>query len=470
MKEIKTPVIGSQHELRRYLLIDDRIVEHTTDAELALGTVEKHTSNPLFGEDRPWEKRFDNLYANVVFDEEEQFFKVWYSPFIVDHSAKGMNAQQWKETTYQAPRNREMAICYATSTDGINWTKPELGLVEYEGSKTNNILWRGGEGSRAKRAGPHGSGVFKDLLDPDPKRRYKALLKSENLSVAFSSDGVKWDSPTPCPDANSAGDTHNNAFWAPTLDKYVGITRQWSKSFRRQIARTASEDFLTWENTHVVLEGSDERYQTYAMPVFFYGNVYIGLLAIHDQDSDRVWTELAWSPDTRIWRRVLPGTPFIPNGSSEGDYDWGCVFAAASPIFDKDEIRIYYGGNDGLHTSWRNGYFCLATLRPDGFAGYKSRDADRLATVTTAALFDGEHVLRVSADIQRGGSLVVRGLNDEHQVVIESKPLSGSVSDEEIQWLDERALATTNLSRLRLQFAFRHATVYSFSLATREDT
>ena len=36
---------------------------------------------------------------------------------------------------------------------------------------------------------------------------------------------------------------------------------------------------------------------------------------------------------------------------------------------------LYYGGSDGLHTSWRNGFFCLATLRPDGFAGYRATDA-----------------------------------------------------------------------------------------------
>ena len=456
-------------KLRRHLLLDDRIVEDVHNAELVLGAVKKHDANPLFGEDRPWEMRFDNLYANVVFDEAEHLYKVWYSPFIVDHSAKGMSEQQWEKTKYQAPFDREMAICYAISIDGLNWTKPGLQLVDYEGSGTNNILWRGSKGSRAKRAGPHGAGIFKDIVEPDAKRRYKALLKSEILSVAFSSDGVNWNSSITCPQANSAGDTHNNAFWAPTIGKYVGITRQWSKSFRRQIARISSGDFLTWDKPHVVLEGLDERYQTYAMPVFFHGNVYIGLLVIHDQDSDRVWSELTWSPDTTTWHRVLPGTPFIPNGRNEGDYDWGCVFPAACPIFDKDGIRVYYGGNDGLHTSWRNGYFCLATLRPDGFAGYKAKDPDSLATVTTVALFDGNDMLRVSADIQHGGGLVVRGLNVAGEVVIESKPISNSVSDQEVNWSDETVLGAQNSEELRLQFTFRRAIVYSFTLNDNED-
>ncbi len=31
-------------------------------------------------------------------------------------------------------------ICYATSTDGVEWVKPDLGLVEFNGSKHNNIV------------------------------------------------------------------------------------------------------------------------------------------------------------------------------------------------------------------------------------------------------------------------------------------------------------------------------------------
>mgnify|MGYP003315303534 CR=1 FL=1 len=30
--------------------------------------------------------------------------------------------------------------CYAESDDGIHWTRPNLGLVEFNGSKHNNIV------------------------------------------------------------------------------------------------------------------------------------------------------------------------------------------------------------------------------------------------------------------------------------------------------------------------------------------
>ena len=31
-------------------------------------------------------------------------------------------------------------VCYAESSDGISWVRPELGLVEFDGSSRNNII------------------------------------------------------------------------------------------------------------------------------------------------------------------------------------------------------------------------------------------------------------------------------------------------------------------------------------------
>ena len=68
----------------RYLLLDSRIIESTGNAILTVGAVQKDKRNPLFKEDKPWEPRFDNLYANVLYDEDEKLYKCWYSPFIID--------------------------------------------------------------------------------------------------------------------------------------------------------------------------------------------------------------------------------------------------------------------------------------------------------------------------------------------------------------------------------------------------
>jgi hypothetical protein len=453
----------------RYLLLDERIVAQTKNAKLTIGKVEKHRSNPLFGEDKPWERRFDNLYANVIYDEQEKIYKCWYSPFVVDTSSKGMPIEERKRKPYKAPDNREMAICYATSTDGINWVKPELGLIEYDGSKANNILWRG-IGARGEHwEGPHGTGIFKDLRDPDAGRRYKAFLKSDILSVAFSADGIRWGAAIARPTADSAGDTHNNAFWSPTLGKYVGITRDWGEPFGRQVSRTSSTDFLDWKKCDVVLEGLEEDLQTYAMPVFYHGGVYLGLVAIHAQEADRVWTELTWSPDTVKWHRVLPGTPLIPNTGMEGDYDWGCVYAAASPVFLEDEIRLYYGGSDGLHTSWRNGFFCLATLRPDGFAGYEQKDSGKAAEILTSAIDGNRGTLYLSADVRAGGSVQVELLDDQGARVASSVPLTKTVSDGKVAWKGAARRQGLFDEPIRLKFLLRSAKLYSFRLAGQLD-
>jgi hypothetical protein len=460
---------ANELERDRFLLLDSRIIENTENAEITVGKVQKHKANPLFEEDKPWEKRFDNLYANVLYDEEEKIYKCWYSPFIKDLSSKGLTIEERYQKEYH-PRGREMAICYATSKDGIKWTKPEMGLVEYEGSKANNILWRGGEalpmGDGDHWNGPHGTGIFKDLRDPDPKRRYKALLKTDILSVAFSPDGIHWDGAIACPEADSAGDTHNNAFWAPTLGKYVGITREWGEPNGRQVAWTTSEDFINWKKVEIVLEGLNPRYQTYSMPVFFHGGIYLGLVAIHDQEDDRVWTELTWSPDTKKWNRVSPGTPLIPNSpGKEGEYDWGCVYTAACPVFLEDEIRLYYGASDGHHNIWRNGFLCMASLRPDGFAGYTQANSEKASTITSTQVMYDDRKLRISADVESSGYVKVRVLDGRDKLLAESKPLKGNLTDEKVEWLDEGKIKNLDKKSIKIQLEFEDAIVYSFSFA-----
>ena len=447
---------GSEGE--RFLLLDERIVESVRNAKLTVGTVEKHNRNPLFAEDKPWEPRFDNLYANVVYDEDEGLYKCWYSPFIIDESTTNtpkedrVNGGKFKYQGKHTGRRREMGICYAVSRDGIRWEKPSLGVIEFQGGKENNLVWRG----------PHGSGIFKDPRDPDPTLRYKAFFKGSMISVGFSPDGIHWSDAIECPEANVRGDTHNNAFWAPTLGQYVGITRTWAKPRGRQVARTSSRDFLKWTKAEVVLEGIEKHLQTYAMPVFYYAGVYIGLPAIYNSDTDRTHTELAWSPDTVTWHRIDPGTPLIANSTEKGRYDWGTVYAAACPVLLKDEIRLYYGGCDDKHFGWRNGYFCLATLRPDGFAGYEPISPDVPAVITTRSVLTGGHPIAISADVGKGGSVTATLFDADGNKLAQSTPLRKSAADTELQWPAKLNLAALKGKTIHIEFQLKNARIYSF--------
>jgi hypothetical protein len=280
----------------------------------------------------------------------------------------------------------------------------------------------------------------------------------QGMKVSVSSEGLHWSNPTRCEGVHVQGDTHNNAFWAPTLGKYVGITRTWGAK-GREVARIESEDFVHWSRAEVVLEGTTEDHQPYAMPVFFHGGVYLGLVAIHDQSSDRVWTELAWSPDTKVWSRLSPGAPLIPCSDQKLAYDYGCVYACAYPVFLRDEIRLYYSGSDYVHTGWRVGSLCLATIRPDGFAGYEQETKDRAAVITTTAIPYSGQDIHISADVEEQGSIEVSVVDKGGKLISEAQALSATVTGGRLK-LRQRITA----DEIRLRFELNHAKLYSFRL------
>ena len=460
--------VQSQVEQRKFLVLDSRIIESTENAKLSIGKVKKHAANPLFGEDKPWEKRYDNVYARVLYDEEDQLYKCWYMPFIIDNSAKGMTLAQREEKPYRGPDNRDEGICYAFSKDGIHWEKPELGIVEFLGNSRNNIAVRG----------PHGSSVFKDLREPDPAKRFKALVIGQTtghteLAVAFSADGVHWSQQIPCPEAGIRWDSANNALWVPELGQYVGFTRISSetkvtvngqKQGVRAVGRITSKDFVKWTKVEQVFEGLQPDLQIYCMPVFRYGGVYLGLPVIYHPHEDRSHTELAWSPDTIHWHRVCPGSPLIPQGSERGDYDWGCVYGAAGPVFLEDEIRLYYGGSDGTHGGWRLGYFCLATLRPDGFAGYEPQSTNAPAIITTKPATGYFAALDITADVQVGGSIRVAVVDNQGTELARSKPVNGTVTNGKVRWESGWDATATSGKKIALKFVLENAKLYSFQM------
>ena len=440
-------------EQTKYLVLDVRIIDRVDNAKLTVGTVVKHPRNPLFAEDKPWEPRFDNLYANVLFDENDGLYKCWYSPFIKDGMVAETPREQYATVRYRS-KDREMGICYAVSKDGLEWEKPDLGLVEFDGNAHNNLVIRG----------PHGAGIFKDARDPDPARRYKLFCKhyEKVMSVAFSPEGLHWAEPVGCPEIEVAGDTHNNALWVPELDAYVGITRMWGGEPRvRQVGRTVSKDFLKWTKGEVVLQGLEPHLQTYAMPVFRYAGVYLGLPVIFNTKTDRTHPELAWSPDTVHWHRIDPGTPLIPNAEERGAYDWGCVYPAAYPVFLDDAICLYYGGNNGQHTNWRDGFFCLATLRPDGFAGYEPENPNQPAVLITKPITCAGATLRISADVDKGGSIRVALPDLTGHPVAESEPITQTVTDAPVSWRGDSPLVKGGI--VLLKFTLTAAKLYAFS-------
>jgi hypothetical protein len=437
------------------LLLDSRVTERAEDVRLRIGAPVKHSANPLFREDRPWEPRFDNLYANVLFDEQERIFKCWYSPFLIDDAVSSTLRSQYATKAYK-PLKREMGVCYATSKNGLAWQKPELGIVEFNGSKQNNIVVRG----------PHGAGVFQDRRERDARRRYKMFFKGTHMAALFSPDGLNWSGETEFPEIQAVGDTHNNAFWAPDLGRYVGITRLWDReSNQRLVGRTESEDFLRWSQAKEVLRAlpGEVHRQTYAMPVFQYANLYLGLVMMVNTDTDTVDCELAWSPDTEHWERVCPGQSLIPRGPA-GSCDSGCIYAAAYPVVRDGKLWLYYGGSNGKHTSWRDGFFCLSRLRMDGFAGMEPSRVDGTGVVTTTPFLCSGRTLRVTADTV-GGRIRTSIVGAEKYSLGQCRPITASVTDGVVTWRGAADLAALQGRKIQLRFELNRATLYSFTFS-----
>ena len=103
-----------------------------------------------------------------------------------------------------------ITACLALSEDGIHWERPELGLVEYQGSKKNNLL-------------PDDAFMpyfFEDLHEEDPRKRYKGLIRTGSTTTTmtfdlyYSPDSLTW---TPC-EHNPVIDTAPRiGRWGPTI-------------------------------------------------------------------------------------------------------------------------------------------------------------------------------------------------------------------------------------------------------------
>lgn len=223
---------------RRELFVDDFVIDKLTgDAELRM-----HHPTPreiAIVHDAPWEGSSSGYHT--VFQDGD-LYRMYHRGSHLDVSQGKLGSGRHKPF-----------YCYAESDDGIRWRKPELGIVEFDGSKKNNIILEG--------LGTHNFAPFKDA-NPDcaPEARYKALagIKSEGGLFAFkSADGIHWSLMTDKPViTNGAFDSQNLAFWDPTLGKYraywrtftAGVTKakDWRPSGYRAIRTGTSSDFLQW--------------------------------------------------------------------------------------------------------------------------------------------------------------------------------------------------------------------------------
>ena len=189
---------------RKQLFIDHRFIAASENIQLTVNPPVK-LEKPVIVSDRPWEA-FRFAYHSVA--DDSGLYKMWYSAFDGD---------QWG----QGEQRGKVLVCYAESRDGLHWEKPNLGLVEYKGSKQNNIILDKGFSMKTMS-------VFIDRHAP-PEKRYKMLYDepSANYSdkrVATSADGLRWNFPHVA-SLKHKEDTQHVAFWDTRIKKYVVYIR-----------------------------------------------------------------------------------------------------------------------------------------------------------------------------------------------------------------------------------------------------
>ena len=272
---------------RRELMVDDYLIGTMRGA--ASRRLHRPTRRELaVVHDAPWEGNGGN-YHTVFYDPEfrgtgryRMYYHAWHIP------SDGRQGQP-------------LYIAYCESEDGIHWTKPELGLVEFNGSKANNIVLATINGQQC-----HDLSVFKDP-NPQAKKeaRYKAVGYGRNppgLYALKSPDGIHWslyNHGRPVMTGH-AFDTQNTAFWDPNINQYRAYVRDFDNK-RRDILTATSRDFVHWTTREWLRYPNapkEELYTNQIKPYYRAPHLLIGFPARY---VDRGWTDAT---------RALPSLDF----------------------------------------------------------------------------------------------------------------------------------------------------------------
>jgi len=230
--------------------VDNYLIEKLTNAHLEL-----HHPQPreiAVSHDQPWEGNC-TCYHTVFKDGDR--YRMYYN-------GGHFSFYGWAKARAQ----HEEFTCYAESRDGIHWTKPKLGLVEYQGSKENNIILAG--------KWTHCFAPFKDSNPKcKPGEKYKAVAFCHGirgLHAFRSADGLHWSLLSDEPIiTEGAFDSQNLALWDSTRQRYVAFHR-YIKDGKRDIMTATSEDFLDWSKPVGLAYGDAPREHLYTNAITAY--------------------------------------------------------------------------------------------------------------------------------------------------------------------------------------------------------
>jgi hypothetical protein len=468
---------------KRQLFVDNNLVASAEDVRRTIHQPTKHSGNPVLQGVDTNEGGTRLILLQADRDLETGLFQVWYTTRYEFHFPG-------TEMMGRFP------TLYAESRDGINWRRPNLGLLEVNGSKRNNWVLYG-----------RMYGLMHNPDESDPSRRYLAAVlheppyAREGLYLYASPDKLRWtrirEEPivahkhkSPTFPLGGFDDT-TIVRWDQLLGKFVcdAEVRRSGAPFRGRCICT-SDDLIHWSAPRMTIFQDaidDTDAQVYGHVAFPYESMWIGfprLLRWERTGWKQVEVELSASRDGVNWVRIgdtdkkpvrrnwsgLGNRPvFLPLG---GPDDWDRDFtdvANNGPILVGDELWFFYRGSRNLRPDGKNDWIFavgLAKLRRDGFVSIDA--GTEPGTLTTRPLTLSGNTLHINATAS-GGSLKV-GLAG-----MDGKPLPGfgiddcvtlvgDGTDQIVRWKekDDLSAAKERAEHIRLQFEMTNAELYSF--------
>ncbi|MEO6437452.1 MAG: hypothetical protein ABIP55_17040, partial [Tepidisphaeraceae bacterium] len=471
-----------------------------------LTPLKRSSENPIIKAEKPWEVQV--AWTSVFRDPQTGKYQMWYQAW---------NGDRARERTHNS------VVAYAESSDGVHFTKPNLGLFQFNDVATTNIvlLSNGGHSYR------YANSVVHDPRDPDPAKRYKMGYfdwatdegqEYPGFCVAFSPDGIHWtkhpkapllkiayaDPGLTVPFADEAKAkpwllslTMSDAvdiFFDPKRELFTYYGKMWidgpegTMSWKHAMGRSESKDFINWSKPHVVLTPDDHdppHVEFHTSPVFFYKDVYFCLNQILDRSTGGgvIDIELMTSRDGLTWERPFRGEPFLSRAEG-GAFDSGSLFVSTPPVVLEDELRFYYGAHKEGATHHADFYSVttgigLATLPLDRFAGIQpiaragqgalpASPRERVGQVTLKPIdFRAVSGISLNADASHGAIRVELLDADGNRVRgfgrEDTVPLTGDSPRHEVKW-NGKALADLPPGMYMPRIHLESATVYALDL------
>ena len=476
----------------KQLFVDDYRIEELIAARRVLNQPQKHPHNPVLQAQQPWEEKAIHL-GQFLYDRHRQRFRVWYTS-----RASTVIGMRVLVRDNPAKEVYETQICYAESTDGIHWERPDVGVAQQERYPGNNIVIQSGRPPGRAELGY----LIDDPFESDPKHRYKlayldqgeeggvgdGLAPDQKLRLhAHSADGIHWTRFPWQPDhlARLFGViAYLDEVPSGPVDpdaRYILYGQRGSPWKTRQIGRRDSNDFLNWSENRPVLEsrlGDTPGLEFYCLEGAIvnqtYAGLHLGMLGAYHTDLRRKFdparngglTEchLAYSRDTLRWERWP--TAFVSRGEP-GSFDWGGVYCAYPAVTD-DAIYFMFTGECGRHGRSSLPNLGLATMRLDGFVSVETAGFMEGMVVTRPFHWNASQV-RVNAHSSRGRVKVQ--LQDETGRAFDGfgdgdcDPISEDCLDRMVTWKGDGDVRSLDGKMVALRFTIApEDKLYSYTL------